>query len=90
MSRSSTILRELVQSVAEVIFLLKHSVKLRRCILCGDVAVCPEMVCVCVCALCCADCSQNNKHTHTPFHDMLPHLHTIYNDVIVLNVLTEV
>ena len=27
---------------------------------------------------------------HTPFHDMLPHLHTIYNDVILLNVLTEV
>ena len=26
----------------------------------------------------------------TPFHDMLPHLHTIYNDVILLNVLTEV
>ena len=27
---------------------------------------------------------------HTPFHDMLPHLHTKYNDVILLNVLTEV
>ena len=27
---------------------------------------------------------------HTPFHDMLPHLHTIYNDVILLNVLIEV
>jgi len=27
---------------------------------------------------------------HTPFHDMLPHLHTIYNDVILLNVLREV
>ena len=27
---------------------------------------------------------------HTPFHDMLPHLHTIYNDVILLNALTEV
>jgi len=27
---------------------------------------------------------------HTPFHDMLPHLHTIYNDAILLNVLTEV
>jgi len=27
---------------------------------------------------------------HTPFHDMLPHLHTIYKDVILLNVLTEV
>jgi len=27
---------------------------------------------------------------HTPFHNMLPHLHTIYDDVILLNVLTEV
>ena len=27
---------------------------------------------------------------HTPFHDMLPHLHTIYNEVILLNVLAEV
>ena len=35
---SSTILRELVQSLAKVIYLLKHPVKLRRCILCGDVA----------------------------------------------------
>ena len=30
MFRSSTILRELVQSLARAIFLLKHSVKLRR------------------------------------------------------------
>jgi hypothetical protein len=30
MFRSSTILRKLVQSLAEVIFQLKHSVKLRR------------------------------------------------------------
>jgi hypothetical protein len=27
---------------------------------------------------------------HSPFHDMLPQLHAIYNDVILLNVLTEV
>jgi hypothetical protein len=46
MFRSSTILRGLVQSLAKVIFLLKHSVKLCRCILCGDVAVCREMACV--------------------------------------------
>jgi hypothetical protein len=44
--RSSTILRELVQSLAKVTLLLKHSVKLRRCILCGDVAACLEMACV--------------------------------------------
>ena len=37
MFRSSTILRELVQSLAKDIFQLKHSVKLRRCVLCGDV-----------------------------------------------------
>ena len=33
--------------------------------------------------------SLHNKTAHTPFHDMLPHLHTIYNDVVLLNVLTE-
>ena len=45
MFRSSTILRELVQSLAKVIFLSKHLVKLCR-ILCGDVAACREMACV--------------------------------------------
>ena len=49
----STILRELVQSLAKITFLLKHSVKLRRCVLCGDVAACREIACVC--AVCCAD-----------------------------------
>ena len=34
--------------------------------------------------------SSAQQKAHTPFHDMLPHLHTIYNDVILLNVLTEV
>ena len=46
MFRSSAILRELVQSLVKVTLLLKHSVKLRRCILCGDVAACREMACV--------------------------------------------
>ena len=46
MFRFSTILRELVQSLAKAIFPLKHSVKLRRCILCGDVAACCETACV--------------------------------------------
>ena len=46
MIRYSTILRELVQSLANVTLLLKHSVKLRRFILCGDVAACREMACV--------------------------------------------
>jgi len=43
MFRSSTILRELVQSLAKVTVLLKHSVKLHRRILCGDVAACCEV-----------------------------------------------
>jgi len=34
---SSTILRDLVQSLAKVKLLLKNSVKLRHCILCGDI-----------------------------------------------------
>ena len=46
MFQSSAILRELVQSLAKVTLLLKHSVKLRCRILCGDVAACCEMACV--------------------------------------------
>ena len=46
MFRSSTIFRELVQSLAKVTLPLKDSVKLRRCILCGDAAACREMACV--------------------------------------------
>ena len=84
MFRSSTILRELVQSLAKVTLLLKHSAKLRRFILCGNVAACHEMECV----LFVVQTAQQT--TYTPFHDMLSHLHTIYNDVILLNVLTGV
>jgi len=40
MFRSSTIIRELALNLAKVIFLLKHSVKLRRYLLCGCVAAC--------------------------------------------------
>jgi len=46
MFRSSTILRELVQSLGNVTLLLKRSVKLRLFILCGDVAACREIGCV--------------------------------------------
>jgi hypothetical protein len=46
MFRPSTILRELVQCLAKVTLLLKHSVKLRPFILCGEVAACREMACV--------------------------------------------
>jgi len=38
MFRSTTIIRELVQSLAKVIFMLKHLVKLSRYILFVDVA----------------------------------------------------
>ena len=43
MLQSSTILRELVQSLVKVKLLLKYSAKLRRCILRGYVAACREM-----------------------------------------------
>ena len=46
MFRSSIILRELVQILAKAALLIKHSVKLRFCILCGDVAACREIACV--------------------------------------------
>ena len=46
MFRSSTILRELIQSLAKFTLLLKHSIKLRRFILCGYVAAFREMPCV--------------------------------------------
>ena len=35
-----------LQSLDKITLLLKHSVQLRRCILCGDVAACREMACV--------------------------------------------
>ena len=44
MFRSSIILRELVHSLAKVTLLLKHSVKLRPFILCGDVAACRDTI----------------------------------------------
>jgi hypothetical protein len=40
MFRSTTIIRVLVLSLAKVIFILKHWVKLRRYMLLGDVAAC--------------------------------------------------
>jgi len=48
MFRSMTIIRELVQHLAKVI--LKHTVKLRRYILCADVAACHRLACV-MCAV---------------------------------------
>ena len=40
MFRSSTIIRELALNLVKVTFMLKHSVKLRRYLLCGCVAAC--------------------------------------------------
>ena len=56
MFRTSTIIRELALNLANVIFTLKHSVKLRRYLLCGCVAACHCMACV-FCAV------QNAQHT---------------------------
>jgi hypothetical protein len=65
MFRSSTILRELVQGLAKVKILLKHSVKLRRCILCGDVAACREMTCVLFVVQ--TDSAQQTAHTSSQY-----------------------
>ena len=46
MLRSSTIIRQLALSLAKVISMLKHSVKVRRYLLCGCVAACHGMACV--------------------------------------------
>ena len=54
MFRSTTIIRELVQSMAKVIFMLKHSAKLCRYMLFGDVVACHKAACF----VCCA----NNTH----------------------------
>ena len=43
MFRSSTIIREIALNLAKAIFMLKHSVKLRRYLLCGCVAACHGM-----------------------------------------------
>ena len=40
MLRSSAIIRDLAMNLAKVTFMLKHTVKLRRYLLCGCVAAC--------------------------------------------------
>jgi hypothetical protein len=55
MFRSTTIIIELVLNLAKVIFMLKHSVKLRRYMLFGDVAACNRAACV----LCAVHSAQN-------------------------------
>jgi hypothetical protein len=62
MFRSTTIIRELVLNLAKVIFILKHSVKLRRRMLFGDVAPLHRVECV-LCAV------HSARHTtHTPLY----------------------
>ena len=75
MFRSSTIIREPALNLDKVIFMLKHSVKLRRYLLRGCVAACHGMACVL-------------HATHTPLHDVLQHNRIINNDVISPNILT--
>ena len=87
MFRSSTIIGELALKLAKVIFMLKHSVKLRRYILCGCVTACHGMACVLHAVQNATQSHSAQYATHTPFHDMLPHNRVIYNDVISLNVL---
>ena len=76
MFRSSTIIRELALNLTKVIFMLKHSVKLRRYLLCGCLVACHGMGCV----------LHAQHETQTPFHDMLPHNRIINKDVISPNV----
>ena len=59
MFRSSTIIRELALNPSKVIFTLKHSVKLRRYLLCGFVAACHGIACVLYAV-------QNAQHTTIP------------------------
>jgi hypothetical protein len=46
MFRSSTIIRDLALNLGKVIFMLKHSLKLRLYLLRGCVAACHGMACV--------------------------------------------
>ena len=72
MFRSSTILRELVQSLAKVILLLKLLVKSCRCILCGDVAACRETACV-LFVVQTDVCTTNSKHAVSRHAATSPH-----------------
>jgi len=50
MFRSTTIIRELVLNLAKIIFMLKHSGKLRRYMFFGDLTACHRATCV-LCAV---------------------------------------
>ena len=87
MFRSSTIIRGLALNLAKAICMLKYSVKLRCYLLCGCVST-YGMACV-LYAVQNATWSHSAQHTtHPSFHDMLPHIRIINNDVISPSVLT--
>ena len=79
MFRSMNIIRKFALNLAKFLFMLKHSVKLRRYMLFGDVASCHRAACL-LCAV--------QQKTHLPLSDMLPHHQIKYNDVILPTVLT--
>jgi len=59
-------------SLAKVILILKHSVRLRHNLLYGDVAACPSVACV-LCAVLCTAHNTNATlgHAVTPPHNKL-------------------
>ena len=60
MFRSMAIIRGLAMNLAKVIFMLKHSVKLRRYVLFGDVVACHRAACV-LCAVHSAQHTDSNS-----------------------------
>ena len=80
MFRFTTIIRELVLNLTKVIFMLKHSVKLLRYMLFGDVAAYHRVACV----------LRAQHITDTPLCDLLPRRQITYNYVILPIVLTYI
>ena len=70
-------------SLAKVIVIVKHSVKLHCYLLCGGVTACLGRACV-LCAV------QSKSSAHTPYWDMLPHHRITNKDVTLLNVLISI
>ena len=74
-------------SLAKVILILKHSVRLRRNLLCSGVAACPSKVCV----LCAVQSTAHNSHAilghaATPPHNKLRcNLTECFNINIIFN-----
>ena len=74
-------------SMAKVILILKHSVRLRRNLLCGGVAACASMACE-LCAEQKENFFRSAQHTiRTPYWDMLPHHRITSYDVNLASVL---